>query len=164
MSPKVETAFPAQAQALFAGFQELYQHPATLKDVRRYPSVGRNAYNEEEVRWFEATHEFLEGRLDDAERAKRMLPAKKYRRAGRSAASASAAAPVPSPAAWRRHGSGGGGTDVNCEGRTRELHRGRRRVCFRDTQFQEERTQSQVDSFVYHLSFFWSYFTYCAYF
>jgi hypothetical protein len=99
MSPEVETAFPDQAQALCAGFQEHYQHPATVEDVRRYPSVGRNAYNEDEVRWFEATYEYLEGRLDDAERAKRMLPAKKPRRAGRSAASAPAAPPVPSPAA-----------------------------------------------------------------
>ena len=102
MSPEVETAFPDQAQALFAGFQELYQHPATVDDVRRYPSVGKNAYNEEEVRWFEATYEYLEGQLDAAERAKRMLPAQKPRRAGRSADSAPGpAAPgrVPSPAA-----------------------------------------------------------------
>jgi hypothetical protein len=94
MSPEVETAFPDQAQALFAGFQEHYQHPATVEDVRRYPSVGRNAYKEDEVRWFEATYEYLEGRLDDAERAKRMLPPKKPRRAGRSAAPS-----VPSPEA-----------------------------------------------------------------
>ena len=50
MSPEVEAAFPEQAQALYAGLQELYQHPATVDDVCRYPSVGRNAYNEEEVR------------------------------------------------------------------------------------------------------------------
>ena len=49
MSPEVEAAFPEQAQALYAGLQELYQHPATVDDVCRYPSVGRNAYNEEEV-------------------------------------------------------------------------------------------------------------------
>jgi hypothetical protein len=77
MSPEVEAAFPEQAQALYAGFQELqvYQHPATVDDVRRYPSVCRNAYNEEEVRWFEATYDYLEAQLDDAEleleRAKR---------------------------------------------------------------------------------------------
>lgn len=99
MSPEVETAYPEQAQALYAGFQELYQHPATVEDVRRYPSVGRNAYNEEEVRWIEATYEYLEGQLDDAERAKRMLPAKKLRRAGRSASSAPTPSSVPSPAA-----------------------------------------------------------------
>jgi len=69
------------------------QHPATVEDVRSYPSVGRNTYNEKEVLWFEATYEYLEDRLDDAERAKRMLPAKKPRRAGRSAASAPAAPP-----------------------------------------------------------------------
>ena len=64
-----------------------------MEDVRSYPSVGRNTYNEKEVLWFEATYEYLEDRLDDAERAKRMLPAKKPRRAGRSAASAPAAPP-----------------------------------------------------------------------
>ena len=55
MSPEVEAAFPEQAQALYAGFKEPYQHPATVDDVCRYPPVGRNACNEEEVRWFEAT-------------------------------------------------------------------------------------------------------------
>ena len=44
-----------------------------VEDVRRYPPVGRNAYTEEEVAWFKATYEYLEGLLDDAERAKRML-------------------------------------------------------------------------------------------
>jgi hypothetical protein len=67
------------------GFQEPYQHPATVDDVCRYPPVGRNACNEEEVRWFGATYAYLEAQLDDAELAKRMLPAKKQRRGGRSA-------------------------------------------------------------------------------
>ena len=60
MSPEVEAAFPEQAQALYAGFQEPYQHPATVDDVCRYPPVGRNACNEEEVRWFEATYDLLQ--------------------------------------------------------------------------------------------------------
>ncbi len=99
MSPEVEAAFPEQAQALYAGFQEVYQHPAKVEDVRCYPSVGCNAYNEEEVQWFEATYDYLEGQLDDAELAKRMLPTKKQRRSGRSATSAPAAPAVPSLAA-----------------------------------------------------------------
>ncbi len=99
VSPEAEAAFPEQAQALYAGFQELYQHPAAVDDVCRYPSVGRNAYNEEDVRWFEATYDYLEAQLDDAELAKRMLPTKKQRRGGRSATSAPAAPAVPSPAA-----------------------------------------------------------------
>jgi hypothetical protein len=98
MPPEMEAAFPQQAQALFAGFQELYQHPATDEDVLSYPSVGRNAHNEEEGQWFEATYDYLEGQLDDAERAKHMLPAKK-RRGGRSATSAPAAPAVPPSAA-----------------------------------------------------------------
>ena len=92
----MEAAFPAEAQALYAGFQEQYEHPVTVEDVRRYPSVGRNAYTPEEVLWFNATYDFLEGELDDTERAKRLLPAKKR---PKRAASAGPAAPGPSPAA-----------------------------------------------------------------
>ncbi len=40
MSPELEAAFPEQAQALYAGFQELYQHPETVDDVRR--KVGQS--------------------------------------------------------------------------------------------------------------------------
>ncbi len=74
MSPAVEAAYPEQAQALYA-------------------------YTEEEVLWFEATYDYLEAQLNDAELAKRMLPAKKQRRCGRSATSAPAAPAVPSPLA-----------------------------------------------------------------
>ncbi len=106
MSPEVEAAFPEQAQALFAGFQELYQHQG------RYPPVGRNTYNEEEVRWFEATYDYLEAQLDDAKLAKRMLPAKKTttRRALRDLG-----ARRPSRAFSR----GGGGNENHSEGRMR---------------------------------------------
>ncbi len=45
MSPAVETAFPEQAKALYAGFQEHYQHPATDEDVCSYPSVGSGCPN-----------------------------------------------------------------------------------------------------------------------
>ena len=87
-----------------------YQHSAKVDDVRRYPSVGRNEYNDE-VRWFEATYDYLEAQLDDAERAKRMLPAKTQRRGGRSATSAPAAPAVPS--------RGGAGSENQSEGHMR---------------------------------------------
>ena len=98
MSPEMETAFPDQAQALYAGYQELYQRPVTVEDVRRYPTVGRNAYTAEEASWCDATYTFLEGQLDDAERAKRMLPAKKRTTGRRAAPPAAAAAPPSAPA------------------------------------------------------------------
>ncbi len=44
MSPEMEAAFPDQAQAIYAGYQELYQRLVTVEDVRRYPTVGCNAY------------------------------------------------------------------------------------------------------------------------
>jgi hypothetical protein len=80
-----------EAQSSAAG-QELYQRPVTVEDVRRYPTVGPNAYTAEEASWCDATYTFLEGQLDDAERAKRMLPAKK-RTTGRRAAPPAAAPP-----------------------------------------------------------------------
>ncbi len=43
MSPEVEAALPEQAQALYAWLQELYQHPATIDDVCRYPSLDRQS-------------------------------------------------------------------------------------------------------------------------
>ena len=106
MSPAMEAAFPAEAQALYAGFQEQYEHPVTVEDVRRYPSVGRNAYTPEEVLWFNATYDFLEGELDDTERAKRLLPAKKRPKraasAGPSPAAPGPAAPSPAAASGQR--------------------------------------------------------------
>ena len=44
MSPEAEDSFPERAQALFAGFQDLYQHPVTVDDARRYPTAFGNAY------------------------------------------------------------------------------------------------------------------------
>jgi hypothetical protein len=76
--------------------------PRTLSascDSLRCAPLSVNAYNEEEVRWFEVTYDYLEVQLDDAELAKRMLPAMKQRRGGRSATSAPAAPAVPSPVA-----------------------------------------------------------------
>jgi hypothetical protein len=78
-----------------AGSSTLCRVPRTLSAscasrgcAHRYPSVGYNA-----------TYDYLEGQLDDAERAKRMLPAKKQQRCGLSATSAPSSPAVPSPAA-----------------------------------------------------------------
>ena len=35
--------FPDEAQALYSGFQHQYERPVSIEEVRRYPSVGRNA-------------------------------------------------------------------------------------------------------------------------
>ena len=92
MSPEVEAAFPTEAQALYAGFQELFQRDVTCEDVRRYPTVGRGAYTTDEADWCNATYDFLEKQLDDVQRAKRNLPAKK--RVRRTAAAATAGTEV----------------------------------------------------------------------
>ena len=47
MSPEAEAAFLEQAQALFA---DLYQQPMTVDYVRRYPTVGCNAYTAKEFK------------------------------------------------------------------------------------------------------------------
>ena len=65
MSPEVDAAFPTEAQALFAGFQELFQRDVTAEDVRRYPTVGRGAYTTDEADWCNATYDFLDEKLDE---------------------------------------------------------------------------------------------------
>jgi hypothetical protein len=107
MSPEVEAAFPTEAQALFAGFQELFQRDVTAEDVRRYPTVGRGAYTTNEADWCNATYDFLEKQLDDVQRAKRNLPAKK--RVRRSAAAAASAADAGGDGDGGGGGGGGGG-------------------------------------------------------
>ena len=77
MSPIVEAAFPEVAVALEAGFQECYGAHVTVETVRRYPTVGSNAFTAEEASWFDSTYEYLEGLLDDKERERRCLPPKK---------------------------------------------------------------------------------------
>jgi hypothetical protein len=98
----VEASFPDQVQALYAGYQEFYQRPESVEHVRRYPSVGRDAYIADEVRWFKETYEFLKGRFDNAERAKRLLPAKKRPKRATSTAFAAPAAPSPAAAGGSR--------------------------------------------------------------
>ena len=110
MSPAVEAAFPDAAQALYAGYQDLFSRPASVEDVRRYPTVGKNAYTAEEARWFEATYDFLESELNDVERAKRMLPPKNRPKTRGNApaktAARAAATVVPVPPSPVATGSG----------------------------------------------------------
>jgi hypothetical protein len=42
--------------------------------LKLYPSIGPGAYNVEEVRWCDATYDFLVNQLDDEGRAKRSIP------------------------------------------------------------------------------------------
>jgi hypothetical protein len=42
--------------------------------VRQCPSIGQNAYTAEEVNWCNATIDYLESKLDEEDRAKRVLP------------------------------------------------------------------------------------------
>ena len=83
MSPIVETAFSEVAQTLEAGFHDCYGIPVTVEAVRRYPTVGRNAFTPEEESWFNSTYEYLESLLDDNGRERRSLPPKKRVRVAR---------------------------------------------------------------------------------
>ena len=65
MSPEVEDAFPKEAQALYAGFQDMFQRDVTVEDVRRYPTIGRGAYTADEADWCNATYDFLDEKLDE---------------------------------------------------------------------------------------------------
>ncbi len=48
---------------LHAGFQKQFMHAVDAADVQRPPSVGTSAlaYSSEEVKWCQATSDFLEG-------------------------------------------------------------------------------------------------------
>ena len=104
MSPIVEAAFPEVAVTLEAGFQELYGAAVTVESVRRYPTVGPNAFTAEEASWFDSTYEYLEGLLDDKERERRSLPPKKRvwtPRGGDGGSPAGGAAAGPGPRSAR---------------------------------------------------------------
>ncbi len=65
-------------------------------DLKRYPSIGPGAYTVEEVRWCDATYDFLVSQLDDEGRAKHSIPLRtRHPAAGRlQAAKAAAQAPA----------------------------------------------------------------------
>ena len=98
LSDAVERAHPDVAAALHAGFQKVLERPVEFGDLRRYPSIGPNAYTVEEVHWCNGTIDYLEGLLDEEGRAKRALPALKRRR---GPAAPAPAAPSKPPLARR---------------------------------------------------------------
>ena len=46
LSDNMERAHSAVAAALHSGFQKLFERPVEMSDLRRYPSVGPNAYHQ----------------------------------------------------------------------------------------------------------------------
>ena len=89
MSDEIERLHTELASTLHAGYQIRFQRTPEATDLQRYPSIGANAYNEEEVRWCQATFDFLASSMDDEGRTKRNLPPAR-RRAPRGAAAAAA--------------------------------------------------------------------------
>jgi hypothetical protein len=66
-------AHPDVAAVLHAGFQKVLERPVKISDLLYYPSIGPNAYTAEEVNWCNATIDYLESKLDEEDRAKRVL-------------------------------------------------------------------------------------------
>ena len=96
MSDEMERLHPDVSRVLHAGFQKQFMHAVDAADMQRPPSVGTSSYTPEEVRWCQATFDFLEGQLDDDGRAKHNLPPK---RRGRGPARGAAPRPAPAPPA-----------------------------------------------------------------
>jgi hypothetical protein len=88
LSDAMQRAHADAAQAINAGYQTRFQRPVTYADLRNFPSLGPNAYTPEEIKWCEATMDFLEGQLSDEARAVRSLPPAKRARLMRAAAAA----------------------------------------------------------------------------
>jgi hypothetical protein len=101
LSDDIECLHPDVAKTLYVGYNERFERPVEVQDLKRYPSIGPGAYNFEELRWCDATYNFLVSQLDDEGRVKRGIPWRTRRPpAGRpqAAQAASAAAPVAAPA------------------------------------------------------------------
>jgi hypothetical protein len=96
MSDEMERLHPDVSCILHAGFQKQFVHAVDAADVQRPPSVGTSAFSPEEVKWCQATFDFLEGQLDEEGREKRNLPPK---RRGRGAALCGAQQQGPAPPA-----------------------------------------------------------------
>jgi hypothetical protein len=63
----MELLHPDVFRILHAGCQNRFMHAVDAADVQRPPSVGASAYSPgspEEMRWCQATLDFLEGQLD----------------------------------------------------------------------------------------------------
>ncbi len=74
LSYELEHAHPEVAQTLNAGFQTLFERPVDFSDVCCFPSIGANAYNAEEITWYQATIEFLGDQLSEEGLLKRCMP------------------------------------------------------------------------------------------
>jgi hypothetical protein len=156
LSDELERAHPEVAQTLNAWFQTRLERPVDFSDLCRFPSIGANAYNAEEIAWCQATIEFLGDELSDEGRVKRGMPPKKRLR-GRAASSSGPVPPPPrSPAALRNPSTG------------------RRRVTSADTEDEEDNAvltevavrrgrQARYIILCTYLVFVFTYFAYRAY-
>lgn len=102
LSEDLARAHVEAAQAINAGYQARFQRPVNYADLRNFPSLGPNAYTAEEIKWCEATIDYLGGQLSDEARLVRSMPAARRTRGGRAAAAAPSPAPPSKPQPQRR--------------------------------------------------------------
>jgi hypothetical protein len=57
-SDDIELLHPA-VKKLHAAYNEKFERPVEAQDLKRYQSIGPGAYNFEELRWCDATYDFL---------------------------------------------------------------------------------------------------------
>ena len=95
LSEDLERAHVGAAQAINAGYQARFQRPVNYADLRNYPLIGPNAYTSEEIKWCEATIDYLAGQLSDEARLVRSMPAAKRTRGRAESRAAAAPSPVP---------------------------------------------------------------------
>ena len=86
LSEDLARAHVEAAQAINAGYQARFQRPVNYADLRNFLSLGPNAYTAEEIKWCEATIDYLGGRLSDEARLVRSMPSVRRTRGGRAAA------------------------------------------------------------------------------
>jgi hypothetical protein len=79
---------PDFCNQVHAGWQAHFKRPISAEDLDRMPTVGDNAYTDEEVAWCTETIRYLRGQLDDKGLIDRGLPVGGSRQTSRRAAAA----------------------------------------------------------------------------
>jgi len=83
---------PDFCNRVHAGWQAHFKRPIRAEDLDRMPTVGDNAYTDDEVVWCNETIRYLRGQLDDMGLTDRGLPVGESRRTSRRATTAAVAA------------------------------------------------------------------------
>ena len=74
LHPTLPTNYQELSDAIHAGWMATFKHPMNFEELRLPPSVGPDAYTDEEQKWCDGTLNWLVANLDVAARQSRGIP------------------------------------------------------------------------------------------